>query len=279
MAAESIGVILAVAGLFSSCIDAFHYFKAGQCFEEDYEILLVKLDIEKTRLLAWGNSVAILDENQRNDLLDNQETLDVVQRCLKSIEGLLTDSEKLRSYGVRNAEMPQNRSIEYLSSNSMNIFEIAYRRFRIRHASSGFRPTLASRAKWAIYEQPKFGQLINDLKDLIDGLYQIMNIGRQTQDDIILADIGLIEDLSQLKLLDAASEGSYRTYSEATKSVIAASETGTVDQRNPIEAPSVVENSNQGSLNNHSQTDRPSSEGDIGTYVLLLQYLQPNQLL
>jgi hypothetical protein len=266
MAAETFGLALAVAGLFSSCIEAFHYFKAGQRFEEDYDILLVKLDIEKTRLLAWGNSVAILDENQRNKRLDDHEKLEVVQRCLRSIERLLTDSEKLRSYGVRNSDMPRNRSIEYLSSNSMNLFKVAYARFRIRHTSNSFRPTLASRAKWAIYEQPKFGQLINDLKDLIDGLYQIMDIGRNTQDDIILADIGLIEDLSQLRLLDAASEGSYRAYSEATKSVIAASEMGTVDQRNPDEATSDVENSNYGGLNNHFNTDRLSSEGDIGMY-------------
>lgn len=52
MAAETAGFVLAVAGLFSSCVDAFRYFKAGQHFEEDSEILLVKLDIQKTRLLA-----------------------------------------------------------------------------------------------------------------------------------------------------------------------------------------------------------------------------------
>jgi hypothetical protein len=38
----------------------FGYFKAAQSLTEDLKILLVKLDIEKTRLLIWGNAVGIL---------------------------------------------------------------------------------------------------------------------------------------------------------------------------------------------------------------------------
>jgi len=37
----------------------FGYFKAAQRLAEDLNILLVKLDIEKTRLLIWGNAVGI----------------------------------------------------------------------------------------------------------------------------------------------------------------------------------------------------------------------------
>jgi len=38
----------------------FGYFKAVQRLTEDLNILLFKLDIEKTRLLIWGNAVGIL---------------------------------------------------------------------------------------------------------------------------------------------------------------------------------------------------------------------------
>jgi hypothetical protein len=37
----------------------FGYFKAAQRLAEDLNILLVKLDIEKTRLLNWGNAAGI----------------------------------------------------------------------------------------------------------------------------------------------------------------------------------------------------------------------------
>jgi hypothetical protein len=194
---------------------------------------IFRIDIQKSRLLAWGNTIGILDDNHRNEMLEDQSIAELLKRCLENIERLLTDSEELRrSYGVINSDLPRDRAIDFLSSNSIKLFRITYSRFRTRHPLRDYRPTLASRAKWAIYEQAKFEQLINNLKDLIDGLYQIIHVDRETQDSIIVADIGLIEDLSQLKLIDAASEdSSYPVYSNAAKSVIAASEMGSVDHR------------------------------------------------
>ena len=91
-----------LAGLFSSCVEAFGYFKASQCSEEDLEILLVKLDIEKTRLLVWGNTIGILNDGRHHALLEDESTVALLERCLKSIEKLLTDSDELRrSYGKK----------------------------------------------------------------------------------------------------------------------------------------------------------------------------------
>ena len=57
------GVLGAVglAALFSTCVDCFGYFKASQNRERDYDILMVKLDVEKFRLLHWGSTVGLLD--------------------------------------------------------------------------------------------------------------------------------------------------------------------------------------------------------------------------
>ena len=61
---ESIGFgisIVALASLFSTCVECFDYFRLGQAFDRDFEILLVQLDLEKFRLLNWGNSVGIFE--------------------------------------------------------------------------------------------------------------------------------------------------------------------------------------------------------------------------
>lgn len=206
-------------------------------------------------------------------MLQDQSTAELLQRCFRSIESLLTDSEELRkSYGVRNSDLSRDRTIDFLSSNSMNIFRIAYSRFRTRHVSRNPRPTLASRTKWAIYEQTKFEQLINNLKDLIDGLYQIIHVDKETQDNIIIADIGLIEDLSQLRLLDAASEGSYRAYSNAAKSIIVASEIGTVDHQQFEERRGDVEALNYSGPIARSQSDGLPSSTDAGMNMIFFLY-------
>lgn len=54
--------MVVLAGLFSTCIDCFDLFEAAHALEEDSKILLVKLDLEKTRLLIWGNAVGIVDD-------------------------------------------------------------------------------------------------------------------------------------------------------------------------------------------------------------------------
>jgi hypothetical protein len=153
MAAEGMGFVLAVAGLFTSCVDAFGYFKAGQHFQQDYEILLVKLDIERTRLLSWGNMVGIIDDIQHHKMLEDEPAAKLLQRCLESTERLLADSEELRkSYGMKNSVISRDRAIDFLSSNNMSLFSTAYSRFRARHVSGNPRLTLVSWTKWAIYD-------------------------------------------------------------------------------------------------------------------------------
>jgi hypothetical protein len=227
--------IISLAGLFSTCVECFGYFKASQRLEEDCNILLVKLDIEKTRLLIWGNTAGILDTDSRRQspALENETTIALVDRCLRSIESILTDTDRLRrEYGVTKFSSPVERDITFVSSNSMNLFRTACKRFWVRHSSVRPRPNLLSRTKWAIYEKETFQGFINHLKDLIDGLYQIVPVPRESQDQIVEADIESITNLSQLRLLEAATEDSYRSWSAVARSVIEASEAGSTDRRN-----------------------------------------------
>ena len=66
--------------------------------EEDYEILLVKLDLEKTRLLIWGNAVGVLkteDEGRVVELNKDVKT-ELIGRCLQQIKPLFSDSSNFR---------------------------------------------------------------------------------------------------------------------------------------------------------------------------------------
>ncbi|ORY16619.1 prion-inhibition and propagation-domain-containing protein [Clohesyomyces aquaticus] len=65
---------VALASLFSTYIECFNYFKAGQGLEEDFELLLVKLDVEKTRLLIWGYAVGVLKPEGEGLVPELEET-------------------------------------------------------------------------------------------------------------------------------------------------------------------------------------------------------------
>jgi hypothetical protein len=252
--------LIGVAGLFSSCVDAFTYFKTAQRTDEDVEILLLKLDIEKTRLLVWGNEVGIFNVNLQHSKLHEEGTVTLLERILDQIKRLLTDSERLRaSYGLRIQESPPGKTIDFLSSKSLAIFRTSSSRFWTRNASrhgsdpQSARGGVVARTKWAIYAKEEFQGLVNDVKDFIDSLYQLVQVDRQIQDSIIKADIESLLDLTQLRLVEAATEDSYRAYSAAAASVIRASENGTIDRRTVEEHLRDIEELNQQNLSTQPQ--------------------------
>jgi hypothetical protein len=92
---------------------------------------------------------------------------------------------------------------------------------------------LLSKTKWAIHKKPEFEGLIVHLRDFIDGLYQVIPVGRASQDRLVQEDIASILDLSKLHLVkEACEEASYRAWSEMASVVIDESVRGTTDRRN-----------------------------------------------
>ncbi|KEY73249.1 hypothetical protein S7711_09630 [Stachybotrys chartarum IBT 7711] len=226
--------IVGVASLFSSCVDAFAYFKATQRADTGIEELLLKLDIERTRLLVWGNESGIFSVNQQHSTLRNESTVMVLGRILTQIEELLTDAEKLQLYGVRVPGTPMGEAIDYVSANSLAIFRVSISRFWTRNASrlgTTAQKSAIYRTRWAIYDRERFQGLVDDVKDFVDRVYELVPVGREIQDMIIVADIESIIDISRLTIVAAATEDSYRVYCEAASSAIASTEAGTVDRR------------------------------------------------
>ncbi|KAF7506106.1 hypothetical protein GJ744_012257 [Endocarpon pusillum] len=257
---EAPAFLIGVASLFSSCVDAFTYFKTAQKADEDFETLLLKLDIERTRLLVWGNEIGMFSVNQQHSKLHDEKIVTLLAQILGQIERLLTDSETLRSsYGVRVQEPPLGKAVDLLSSKSLAIFRISSSRFWTRNASrlTSDRHTVkggvVAKIKWAIYAKEKFQGLVNDVKHFVDNLYELVPVDRETQENIIKADIESILDLSQLRLVEAATEDSYKAYSEAATSAIEASEMGTIDRRTVEECLRDVEELGQTNLSTQLQ--------------------------
>lgn len=71
----TIGVI-ALATLFSTCLECFDYFRVAKLLTQDLELLLVKLDCQRERLLTWGDLVGICKtaEEGRSPDLDSSKS-------------------------------------------------------------------------------------------------------------------------------------------------------------------------------------------------------------
>lgn len=86
--AEVIGLTFGIAALFNTCIDCFELLSAGRLYSEESEVFLAKLDIEKTRLLIWSETVGLLENviDGGLALLDDSKRCDSTQNCLVQVK-------------------------------------------------------------------------------------------------------------------------------------------------------------------------------------------------
>ena len=100
---STMDVIAAAASLitlFSTCVQCFECFQAARSFPRKFDLLLVKLDVEKVRLIAWGDAVGLLGPGSE-ERVSRIRDIPVVERSLREIKALLDDAQRLREkYGL-----------------------------------------------------------------------------------------------------------------------------------------------------------------------------------
>jgi hypothetical protein len=236
---DPISFTAGILPLFSVCLEYFEYFKTAQSLSYDLEILMLKLDFEHERFVAWGeiNGFSKTRNDDHNPRLDNQQKTDLVKRGLESIQSLFANSNRLQTdYGVHHIDKP---SITESTPKFPGSFGLT--RFRKslllpnKGSDSEKKPSVLLRTKWAIHDKAKFETLISDIRDLVNGIYNILPVSNKERDKIAFKDIkALLPDLRRLKQLEFASEAIYPTWSEAASIMIMASESGTAKGRGSV---------------------------------------------
>ena len=223
--AETVGLALGIAGLagvLNACLEAFSLFHAGQSFAIDVEILLTKLDIEKTLLLHWAERVGLV--NTRNDQasydprLNDPRIHSTVANTLALLLRLLTDSEQLRSeYGaIPSPSAVTSPSIGLVSSSRMRSFARSYQQLQIRMGLRQESLKLSTRIKWAIRDREQFSSLINELRVFVQYLNELLPTSENYQRLLVREEIErLAQDVCGLRLVQEASAKDHCDWSDA----------------------------------------------------------------
>jgi len=278
--AELVGLtagIISLAGLFSTCIDALELIKAAEALERDLEILLVKLDIEKARLLSWGNAIGIVRgvDNGRSAILNDQFTEETIRSILENIRLLMTDSQKLRDrYALR--EIPESsqtiasRRFDFVSRTSLSIFRGSYNRLCNRVAQDRSQVCAVNRVTWAIRDRGKFGNLVKDLRELVDGLVELVPAPVQSAAERILEDDVASLRLSNLRLVEDAlrDQERYQSLSDAVSEAIQATELGTIDHWLEAQSPREATQPELNSKNTQEITWQPLCKSICSRYKI-----------
>ena len=241
---DAIGAAASLITLFTTCVQCFEYFQAARSFHEKYDLLLVKLDVEKTKLLAWGDAMGILDP-ENEDGVSKIRDIPIIMRLLEKIRGLLDNANDLREkYGVKEENWEGSTRLRTedslregtaLTVERIRGIKVVSRYSRFWKKFEGLsRPAPLVRFVWAIQDESRFEKLIDELRGLVDGLNALAWIissakvdeqHRKMREDI--ESIPSLPNLSNLRLVEAACSGRYSSWSEAASQKIDASELGT----------------------------------------------------
>ncbi len=222
---------IALASLFTTCVQCFDCVQLTRTYGRDHELLITKLEVEKTRLLIWGDAVGIFDTqgSNRDARLDCPHIQPILERTLNCILLIFTDTEKLRKrYGA----IPEEEQSTALSANRMNIFRASFTTFQARVQDLQQQASLQSKIRWAIHDRDKFTTMVSDLRQFIDGLRNITDSSgvREVEHRMVGAEIERLPQIASLGLIQEACADEHSDWSEAASLRLGQSVTTGQDQ-------------------------------------------------
>ena len=209
---EAAGLAIGAVGLasmFSICVQCFDVVEVGRNLGEDYELMIVKLSIEKRRLMIWGEAVGVLrPDEDRDALLDEPDTRALVEQILLNISRLFGDAENLKNrYGLEErseASTSVALTVEGSTICASRFEASSFIQFQRRIFTHRKTKGVLSKTKWAIRDNAKFSKLLGDLKDLNDGLNAITTSARTSflKGTYVRQEVESIPDLRTLETIE-----------------------------------------------------------------------------
>ncbi|KAJ5689116.1 hypothetical protein N7462_003508 [Penicillium macrosclerotiorum] len=226
IASTAIGVI-GLASLFSTCIETLDTLSSAARYGVDREILQTKVEIERLRLMVWGESVGITEidpECTENEI--TEDDLAILDDSIRSpalrpaIIGLLScfthyfeNIEELqRRYGLaaRQETKGKEKDLAWTEKPTREIllssFQKTYSRFQERTAIAQKNTSAFKKATWAISDERKFRALLAEIKAINDSLVSLLPaIGDRTRVQM-RADIMQSKNITQLQNIVSAAD-------------------------------------------------------------------------
>lgn len=193
VAGLAIGVI-SIASLFQTCVQLFDVISLGRTRGKDYEILSCKLEVERLRLIVWGQKIGLSNPRTRVEAaslapsVPNSPTAleswsgyprisSLISHILTCLKLIFEDVERLeRRYGLRKVpHLPQLGQQLAGGFFMPTTFRQVHDDLQLTMKESQRETVVLAKARWAILDRTKFSTLIEDIKGFNDSLYFIIS--------------------------------------------------------------------------------------------------------
>jgi hypothetical protein len=221
--AEALGVVssaLTLAGLFKICIEAFDLIRTMQNQEVDLKKLTLRLNIEKCRLYTWGETMGLTRpaRGSKPRPLDSCPFQDIVKESLDFILQLFNNTHRLKDkYGCREADSAQALLTNRDESSTVKHLAASFGNFRISGQARDRVGKVLQKTFWVIHDRKKFHLLIQEAKELIDGIQDVTKglSSITQQDNMIKSHVMNIRDVETLDMVADVCEVDHPKISDA----------------------------------------------------------------
>ena len=207
--------IITLIGSFKDCIDLFSYFTVARSLGRDYEILSTKMDVEKALLLQWCQRTNLLQPNY-DKRLDDPKIQATVAQIVSSIRILLSDTKTLQErYGMGESK-PGDEALFGMSASRMSTFTKGFgkldsllrdfEKLDLRIRSHRAAPCTL-KARWAIRDRDRFGDLLKELSYFVSRLHRIIPDTNNMSQALTERDIQSLSNRKTVRLLLEAVSG------------------------------------------------------------------------
>ncbi|KAH9811157.1 Prion-inhibition and propagation [Teratosphaeria destructans] len=200
---------LALATLFSNCVEAFGLVRASKQWEREEQLLLVRLGLQQARLLIWGDMVGISSPPQtvtraavpkhpsaqypdlkeptffveRDGRLDEPQIRTQVEHALSAIvdrSAHATREEMMREFGLKPPKHFSGQLQPAVDSTRLDAFREKFE--LLKEVAEDFarlgerRSNSIVQSSWVIADKQRFARFIDITKEKVDFLIDLLDV-------------------------------------------------------------------------------------------------------
>ncbi|KAJ7748394.1 prion-inhibition and propagation-domain-containing protein [Mycena metata] len=217
------GLVIGVVTAWETSVQIFDIVHAGRKYGMDYELLHVKLEVERIRLLTWGEAVGLsaVDHGQPSPdaRLNRADMRAVIIRLLGCIQHVFSQSERLQEiYGLSPMTPPDHQEGEYPPTQTQfilgPIFKRAYESLRRSAKDRQGTASLPRKTIWVIQDKKKFQTLVDEIRGFNDSLEALFPDVASKAATLIRNDIDMSVEVRELQVLQQATADGHEEISE-----------------------------------------------------------------
>ncbi|KAK9779434.1 hypothetical protein AB5N19_12887 [Seiridium cardinale] len=235
--AEAAGLAIggvALASLFTSCIELFEYFDQCKSFSEDFRTALMKVKLMKNRLGHWLRAMTIHQSDLlgRGPTIANGEDRGAIEESLLKIVDILDSTDGMcRRYTYhherKSSSTYQSTTCHPDSVCASAVFQVVSQRLSYSSEPDDHNLSRLPRRKtfrnfrlrtlWIVQDKKKLDALIADFDFLLKNLEQIGDKTKEDRSTMSTPNYANTREQSDIKMLDLPTAGQEENPSEGNK--------------------------------------------------------------